>query len=345
MKNKYLIFTAIATALLLTTCYLLLCRGNAPATTYTVAPGESIGAVAAGLKSDDIIKSETLFKIAARLNGNKIQTGIYDIPKRAGTFRIANMMARGRVASVLVTIPEGLTIKQIVNLLNENPNLTGKISNELCTRYPPLEGGSQSASETTRDAGRGQKCTKYSDGDLFPDTYKVPRGTSRDDFIKIMANEMRRIRGELEKMPRPKPLKNWNEVITLASIVQRETPKFSEMPTVASVYLNRLKTGMRLQADPTVVYQITGGLGDMNEKPLLTAHLKIDGPYNTYTRSGLPAGPIANPGAHAIRAVLKPADTTYYYFVADGTGGHKFSRTLDEHNDARAVWKKIKENN
>ena len=116
----------------------------------------------------------------------------------------------------------------------------------------------------------------------------------------------------------PKPLKSWNEVITLASIVQKETPLAREMPIVASVYLNLLNRGMRLLADPTVVYALTNGLGDMQGRPLLRGHLKIDSPYNTYKNKGLPPAPIANVGQAAIRAVLNPAHTNYLFFVADG---------------------------
>ena len=140
----------------------------------------------------------------------------------------------------------------------------------------------------------------------------------------------------------PKPLKNWNDVITLASIVQKETPQAREMPIVASVYLNRLNQGMRLQADPTVVYALTDGLGDMQGAALLRGHLQIDSPYNTYKNRGLPPAPIANVGQAAIRAVLKPADTNYLFFVADGRGGHKFSKDYETHMKNHANWRKIK---
>jgi UPF0755 protein len=140
----------------------------------------------------------------------------------------------------------------------------------------------------------------------------------------------------------PRPLKNWNEVITLASIVQKETPRAREMPIVASVYFNRLNRGMRLQADPTVVYALTDGLGDMQGQPLLRGHLKTDSPYNTYTNKGLPPAPIANVGQAAIRAVLKPANTNYLFFVADGRGGHKFSKDYETHQKNHADWREIK---
>jgi UPF0755 protein len=143
----------------------------------------------------------------------------------------------------------------------------------------------------------------------------------------------------------PAPLRGWDDVITLASIVQKETPKTSEMKIVASVYLNRLRRGMRLQADPTVVYALTDGYGDMRGEPLLRGHLKIDSPYNTYRNNGLPPAPIANVGTHAIRAVMNPADTKYLYFVADGRGGHKFSSDYESHMRNHADWREIKKLN
>ena len=138
------------------------------------------------------------------------------------------------------------------------------------------------------------------------------------------------------------PLKSWEEVLILASIVQKETPKVREMPIVAGVYLNRLRKNMRLQACPTVVYALTKGEGDMHGAPLLSGHLKVISPYNTYTHSGLPPKPIANVGRDAIRSVFKPSNTSYLYFVADGNGGHKFSQNYSEHQKNHDEWRIIK---
>jgi UPF0755 protein len=155
---------------------------------------------------------------------------------------------------------------------------------------------------------------------------------------------MKSIRMALDKAGKaiPAPLKSWNEVLTLASIVQKETPKAAEMPIVASVYLNRLKKKMKLQADPTVVYAITNGLGDMRGRALFQGHLRTRDPYNTYVNHGLPPAPIANVGRDAIMAVLNPADTNYLFFVADGQGGHKFARSYEEHKKNHANWREIK---
>jgi UPF0755 protein len=242
--------------------------------------------------------------------------GTYDLPAGASVWRIARMTAKGEIASTVVLVPEGLTVKQITNLLNDNPFLAGK--------------------------ARGD----YNDGELFPATYVVAKGTARAAVMDLMARKMEQIRRNFENgraYSLPYPLKDWNEVIILASIVQKETAKKEEMPLVASVYVNRLRKKMRLQACPTVVYVITNRLGDMREQPLYSKHLRIKSPYNTYRNLGLPPAPIANVGIDAIQAVLNPADTNYLYFVADGTGGHKFADSLDDHNRNHDIWRAIKQ--
>ena len=193
-------------------------------------------------------------------------------------------------------------------------------------------------------AGTDLPVCNLHDGDLFPDTYRVARGTSRLALLDLMRKKMVELEHNWDRAGRiaPRPLKTWNDVITLASIVQKETPKESEMPIVASVYLNRLRDGMLLQADPTVVYALTDGLGDMRGRPLYRNHLKIESPYNTYINRGLPPAPIANVGLDAVRAVLNPANTNYLFFVADGNGGHKFSRTYEQHMKNHADWREIK---
>lgn len=290
---------------------------------FEIVKGASVTAIAKQLYSAGLIDSESTFKLAVRGNGGKIQTGLYDIPAGASVWRIARMFAKGDIATVTVVVPEGLTVLQIKRLLLENSSLTGGT-----------------------ECGRGTDlpvCDLH-DGDLFPDTYRVAKGTSRLAFLDLMRKKMEDIKSNWERAGRiaPEPLKNWNDVVTLASIVQKETPKASEMPVVASVYLNRLRKKMRLQADPTVVYALTNKWGDMRGAPLLRGHLKIESPYNTYINYGLPPAPIANVGMDAIRSVLQPADTNYLFFVADGCGGHKFSRTYDEHLKNHADWREIK---
>ncbi|MFQ6777959.1 MAG: endolytic transglycosylase MltG [Alphaproteobacteria bacterium] len=287
-----------------------------------VASGASVSAIADDLKKNDIIDSVSSFKLAVRAQGGKIQIGQYDIKKGTSAWKIAKMLAKGNVAITKIVIPEGLTIKQVKSLLASDTNLSGDVD---CI-----------------DGGLLPVCD-LQDGDIFPDTYKVARGTQRLAVLDLARKKMLDVKKSLSQRRFPSPLKNWNNVLTLASIVQKETPRESEMPIVASVYLNRLKKNMRLQADPTVVYAITDGLGDMRGQPLLTGHLKIEHPYNTYRNNGLPPAPIANVGRAAIKAVLKPADTNYLFFVADGNGGHKFSNSYEEHLENHAKWREIKQ--
>ena len=291
--------------------------------TFVVARGDTVSGVATRLQSRDLIDSVALFKIAVRGNGGGIQSGQYDIPRGTSVWRIADMLAHGDVAATTIVVPEGLTVKQIKELLLADDDLTGDVE---C------------------GAGTDLPVCNLHDGDLFPDTYRVARGTSRLALLDLMRKKMVELEHNWDRAGRiaPRPLKTWNDVITLASIVQKETPKKSEMPIVARVYLNRLRDGMRLQADPTVVYALTNGLGDMRGRPLLRNHLKTDSPYNTYTHAGLPPAPIANVGLDAIHAVLTPADTNYLFFVADGNGGHRFSRTYAEHVKNHADWRVIK---
>ena len=291
--------------------------------TFVVARGDTVSGVATRLQSRDLIDSVALFKIAVRGDVGGMQSGQYDIPRGTSVWRIADMLAHGDVAATTIVVPEGLTVKQIKELLLADDDLTGDVE---C------------------GAGTDLPVCNLHDGDLFPDTYRVARGTSRLALLDLMRKKMVELEHNWDRAGRiaPRPLKTWNDVITLASIVQKETPKKSEMPIVASVYLNRLRDGMRLQADPTVVYALTNGLGDMRGRPLLRNHLKTDSPYNTYTHAGLPPAPIANVGLDAIHAVLTPADTNYLFFVADGNGGHRFSRTYAEHVKNHADWRVIK---
>ena len=284
-----------------------------------VPRGASVTGVTNYLKKNNIIKSKDLFLFSIRLNGGRVLAGEYDIPRGAGVWTVASMIARGNVAMASVTIPEGLTIKQIKNMLMNTSFLVGDVD---CDSDSPL-------------------CNLH-DGDVFPDTYRIARGTSRLALIDIARKKMIDVKKSFDGAKIPEPLKDWNDVMVLASIVQRETPRVREMPIVASVYINRLNKNMRLQADPTVVYALTDQYGDMGGEPLLTGHLKIDSPYNTYTHNGLPPSPIANVGRDAIRAVLKPAKTDYLFFVADGRGGHKFSRDYSEHQKNHSVWREIK---
>ena len=286
---------------------------------FIVPRGASITGTTNQLYRAHLIKSKDLFYFSVRLNGGKIQAGEYEVPRGAGVWTIASMLAHGKVAMTTITIPEGYTIVQIKNMLMKTPYLTGEVD---CNKPNPV--------------------CNLNDGDIFPDTYHIARGTNRLAILDLARKKMLDVKKSFDGMPYPKPLKNWDEVMVLASIVQKETPLVREMPVVASVYLNRLNINMRLQSCPTVVYPLTKFEGDMHGEPLLSGHLKIDSPYNTYTHNGLPPHPIANVGREAIRAVLKPASTKYLFFVADGRGGHKFSKDYAEHQKHHNVWRGIK---
>lgn len=287
--------------------------------TVVVPRGASVGRITNYLVQNRIVKSGRLFNFSVQLNGGTIQAGEYDIPRGAGVWTIADMLTHGKVAVTSVTIPEGYTIKQIKQMLQNVPDLSGDVD---CDANVPV--------------------CNLAEGDIFPDTYRIARGTSRLAVMDLARKKMVEVKKSLFETVYPEPLKNWNDVLVLASIVQKETPKTKEMPVIASVYLNRLNKNMRLQADPTVVYVLTDGFGDMRGEPLLRGHLKIDSPYNTYRHNGLPPKPIANVGIQAIRAVLKPANTNYLFFVADGRGGHKFSAEYSEHQKNHTIWRGIK---
>jgi len=285
-----------------------------------VERGTSVTGITNYLLRNHIIKSGDLFYFSVRLNGGKIMAGEYDIPRGAGVWTIADMLAHGRVATTTITIPEGYTIKQTKDMLKKIPYLAGDVD---CNKSMPV--------------------CNLKDGDIFPDTYRIARGTARLAVLELARKKMLEIKDSFSRYKYPTPLKNWNEVVALASIVQKETPLIREMPIVAGVYLNRLRSNMRLQACPTVVYALTNGEGDMHGSPLLSGHLKIESPYNTYINYGLPPYPIANVGREAIRAVLRPANTEYLFFVADGRGGHRFSKTYSEHQKNHDDWRIIKQ--
>lgn len=320
---RYLILVAIA---MFAVIYYALCIRSPirESVNFIVSSGDTVNAIAKRLDKQKIVFSDMAFKMSIRLQGGRVQSGEYEIPAGASAWKIAGMLARGKIATMRVVIPEGLTILQIRDLLSGMSQLTGDV-----------------------ECDDGRDVCDIADGDIFPDTYYVARGTSRLAVLDLARKKMLETKNKWLRMRRnpPAPLRGWDDVIILASIVQRETPRVSEMPVVASVYLNRLRRGMRLQADPTVIYALTDGYGDMRGEPLLRGHLKIDSPYNTYRNNGLPPAPIANVGAHAIRAVMNPADTKYLYFVADGRGGHKFATDYESHLKNHYDWREIKKLN
>jgi UPF0755 protein len=233
---------------------------------------------------------------------------------------ILENLTKGNILTYSVTIPEGFTVMQIADLLQEMG---------LCDKEAFLS----SVHESPMGAGDKTAVTDL-EGYLYPDTYKFARGVGPVSIVRMMTGRFReKTRPYREKVEESGMA--MNDIVTLASIVEKETGSAEERPVIASVFLNRLKKGMRLESDPTVIY----GIEDFNGN-LTREDLKKPGPYNTYTETGLPAGPIANPGIDSIRAVLYPSDTDFLFFVSKNDGTHYFSRTLSEHNRAVQTYQK-----
>ncbi|HET7817423.1 MAG TPA: endolytic transglycosylase MltG [Sphingomicrobium sp.] len=281
--------------------------------TVVVREGSSVASVARQLDAIGAIPgSATTYRYMARIFGSQdpIQAGEFEIPKGMGGAAILDLLQHGRPVQRLVTVTEGMPSIIVAERLAANRFLTGPV--------PPI-----------------------AEGSVLPDSYSFERGEPRAAVVERMQSAMTKTLDRL--MPRNSgkcPVRTRQEVVTLASIVEKETGKASERRMVAGVYCNRLRIGMKLDADPTVIYPITKG------KPLgrriRRSELMADTGYNTYRRPGLPAGPIANPGRESIAAVLDPADTKAIYFVADGTGGHVFAETFQQHQANVQKWYAIR---
>lgn len=281
--------------------------------TVLIPPRSGVNDIAEILKRNELIEDTTVFRIGTYVNrGNEdLKAGEYLIPKAASMRQIIDILRSGQSIQYGITIPEGLTSFQIVQRLREVDVLAGEIR-----QIPP-------------------------EGSLLPDTYRVTRGTGREAVVLIMQRAQRRVLEDAWKRRQPNlPLRSADELLVLASIVERETGQRSERPRVAAVFVNRLNKRIRLQSDPTTIYGIVGGQGTLG-RGLTRSEIDRATPYNTYVIAGLPPTPIANPGREAIEAAANPARSNDLYFVADGTGGHTFSETLDQHNRAVARWRGI----
>ncbi|HLG80174.1 MAG TPA: endolytic transglycosylase MltG [Bradyrhizobium sp.] len=232
---------------------------------------------------------------------SELKPGEYAFQKNASLRDVIATMVDGKVVQHMVTIPEGLTSEQIVGRLTDNDIFTGSV------REIPRE------------------------GTLLPETYKFPRGTSRDQVIQRMQQAQKRVVAEIwERRSQDLPVKTPEQLVTLASIVEKETGKPDERSRVAAVFVNRLKQKIKLQSDPTIIYGLVGGKGTLG-RPIRRSEITTPSPYNTYVIDGLPPGPISNPGRASLEAAANPARTRDLYFVADGTGGHAFTETYDQH--------------
>jgi UPF0755 protein len=230
-----------------------------------------------------------------------LKPGEYSFQKNASLRDVIGTIVEGKVVQHAVTIPEGLTSEQIVGRLTDNDIFTGSV------REIPRE------------------------GTLLPETYKFPRGTTRDQVIQRMQQTQKRVLAEIwDRRNADVPLKSPEQLITLASIVEKETGKADERSRVAAVFVNRLRQKIKLQSDPTIIYGLVGGKGTLG-RPIKRSEITQPSPYNTYVIEGLPPGPIANPGRASLEAAANPARTRDLFFVADGTGGHAFTETYDQH--------------
>jgi UPF0755 protein len=279
--------------------------------------GQGVRTIAETLHREGVISSPWVFLggvVAYKAQG-KLQAGEFVFPARSSMADVMKRLEEGRAVLHALTVPEGLTTKQILQLVSDHEILIGDVS------YTPVE------------------------GELMPETYKFSRGTTRDQIIRQMiAAKEEAVTAAWAKRRADLPLKNPRELLILASIVEKETGKAEERPKVAGVFINRLNKGMRLQSDPTIIYGLYGGDSWLRPRTILRSELDApDNPYNTYQIDRLPPGPIANVGREALEAVAQPEETDAIFFVADGTGGHAFARTLEEHNRNVAAWRKIEQ--
>ena len=273
--------------------------------------GTGIREVADLLRRERIIDTPIVFVAGAMISGatSDIKAGEYLFEPGVSMRDVLDTLVEGRSIQHVVTVPEGLTSEQIVQRLTESDVLTGEIK-----EVPP-------------------------EGTLLPETYKVVRGTTRQQVLSRMQSAHKRLVQETwERRAADLPIKTVEEFITLASIVEKETGKADERTRVAAVFVNRINRRMRLQSDPTIIYGLVGGKGTLG-RALTRDDVERPTPYNTYTVDRLPPGPIANPGRASLEAVANPSRTKELYFVADGTGGHVFASTYDQHLKNVARWR------
>jgi UPF0755 protein len=293
--------------------------GPAASDVQLVIPkGAGASAIAAHLAGAGVVADPLIFKLGARIfaEGRPLKAGEYLFPARISPQAAMELLLDGKTVVRRLTVAEGLTSREVLALVAGAEAMAGEVP----AAAPP-------------------------EGALLPETYHYSWGDDRAALVARMAESMQAALDELwparaEGLPITTP----EEAVILASIVEKETGVASERPRVAAVFVNRLNKGMPLQSDPTVIFALTRGEAPLG-RTLTRADLTLDDPYNTYAIPGLPPGPIANPGRAALAAVLQPAQTRELYFVADGSGGHAFAETLDEHNRNVAAWRKLQKTN
>lgn len=277
--------------------------------------GSGLNRIAETLYEEGAITHPRVFALAARVEGQAaaLKAGEYAVPPGASMQEILALLVSGKTVLHRVTVPEGLTSWDIVQIVNAAPDLAGEPVSEV----PP-------------------------EGSLLPDTYFFQRGETRQQIIDRMRLEQQEALDLLwPTRSEGLPFDSREEWVTLASIIEKETGVGEERGLVAGVFVNRLKRGMLLQSDPTVIYAVTKGEGGALGRGIRRSELQSKDPYNTYTNAGLPPGPIANPGLAALEAAIRPEQTDFLFFVADGSGGHAFAATLAEHERNVRAWRKI----
>ncbi|WP_404404360.1 endolytic transglycosylase MltG [Pelagibacterium halotolerans] len=281
--------------------------------TFIVEPGNVLSTVAQRLEEQGLITNADLFNYGSRFisRGSNLKAGEFNIAARSSMLDIIRELTEGTPILHHVIVPEGFTSWQVVERVNADADLTGSID------VLPVEGS------------------------LLPGSYSYQRGDSRQSVIDAMALAMDEALAEVWANRDPDlPLASPEELLTLASIVEKETAVPEERPMIAGVFINRLDIGMRLQSDPTIIYGITRGQSTLG-RGLRRSEIEAETPYNTYQIDGLPPGPIANPGIESLRAAANPEETDALYFVADGTGGHVFADSYAEHQANVAAWRAI----
>lgn len=293
-------------------------KGEDNEVVFQVPSGSGLSSIATRLEKDGLIKSAFLFKLVTKLRGNErnFKAGEFSVTSPASMRQIYDTLSEGKAILYPFTAPEGLTSAQIFRSMTKLDTLVDD-SPEL-----PAE------------------------GTLLPETYMTPRGMKKSALLKQMQKDQSDILDRLWLARDPDlPIKTKAEAVILASVVEKETGISSERDVVAGVFINRLRKGMRLQSDPTIIYGVSKGEPLLNKKGqqrgIRRSEIDKKTDWNTYQIDGLPKTPICNPGKDAIAAVLKPAETDYLFFVADGTGGHVFAKTVREHNNNVIKWRKI----
>ncbi|MBN9669999.1 endolytic transglycosylase MltG [Roseibium aggregatum] len=287
--------------------------------TVVISSGAGLSGITDSLAGKGVIEDslfdEWIFNLGIRFykNATKLKAGEYAFAPGASMHEVMTDLVEGNAVTHSVTIPEGWTTAQIIERVREHPTLTGEIS-EI-----PAE------------------------GELLPQTYTFARGTARQDIIDQMKAGQEKLLSEIwERRTDGLPVSTPEELVILASIVEKETALADERPRVAGVFVNRLNKKMRLQSDPTILYGLYGGEAWLKDRSAIKqSELKAENEYNTYQIDGLPPGPIGNPGRAAMEAVANPSRTQDLYFVADGTGGHVFAETYEQHQENVRKWRRI----